>query len=81
MLLSSQQVSGQIAVWPGRCGLGHPWEEMKEGLWVERSQPEREPRSPAVKAFDGFAKKWPWAEVAFPVLLTLPAPNGKWGLL
>lgn len=31
--LSFQQVSGQIAVWPGRCGLGQPWKGMKRDRW------------------------------------------------
>jgi len=37
--LSFQQVSGQTAVWPGRCGLGQPWDGWRETLpgWV-RSQ-------------------------------------------
>lgn len=82
LLLSFQQVSGQIAVWPGRFGLGQPWEEMKRGLWVERSRPKKEPRSPVAKALDGFAKEWPWAEVAFSLWLAdSTCPKWKWGLL
>lgn len=31
--LCFQQVSGQIAVWPGRCVLGQHWEGMKRAPW------------------------------------------------
>lgn len=64
LLLSFQQVSGQIAVWPGRCGLEQLWERMKRGLWVERSQPGKETSSPVAKALDGFANEWLRAGVA-----------------
>lgn len=72
LLLSFQQVSGQIAVWPGRYGLEQPWERMKRGLWLESSQPGKEPSSPVTKAVDGFAKEWSRAGVASSLCLADP---------
>lgn len=54
------------------CGLGQPWEEMTRSLWVEGSQPGKEPRSRVAKALDGFAKERPRAEVAFSLCLADP---------
>lgn len=66
LLLSFQQVRGQIAVWPGRCDLGT---DLGSDLRLGRSQPDKEPRHRFAKASDGFAKEWLRTEVAFSLCL------------